>query len=247
MPRKPKQISTPTPKGEIVNFYDIMPSKHKKVYPNPNKDLHGINTPFRMCVVAPSGSGKTNFLLNLISLFCKDGGTFVDITIITRNKDEPLYNFLQEQSDQIKIVEGLSNTPELDKMDKDEQHLVVWDDLVLAKDLTKVENYYLRARKFGCSVIFLSQLFYKIPQFIRQNSSYMVILKLGGKRNVSLLMSEFSYGLSKEQILGMYDYATSEKLSPFIIDIENPDLKTKFRKGFKEYLDPDLYDKKKEQ
>ena len=240
MPRKTK-TKDEAPKADIKNFYDIMPSKFKKTYPNPNKHLHGINTPFRMCVVAPSGSGKTNFLVNLISLFCADGGTFEDITIITRNKDEPLYNWLAEQSDQIRIVEGLTNTPELDKMDKDAQHLVVWDDLVLAKDLTKVENYYLRARKFGCSVIFLSQLFYKIPQFIRQNSSYMVILKLGGKRNVSLLMSEFSYGLTQDQILGMYDYATSVKMSPFIIDIENPDLNTKFRKGFKEFLLPDNY------
>lgn len=227
----------------VINFYNIMPSKYKKEYPNPNFNLHQIKTPFRMCVVAPSGSGKTNFLLNLISLFSQNKGTFEDITIITRNKDEPLYNYLSELSDQIKIVEGLTNTPDLDKMDKNEQHLVVWDDLVLSKDLTKVENYYLRARKFGCSVIFLSQLFYKIPNFIRQNSSYMVILKLGGKRNVNLLMSEFSYGLTKEQILGMYDYATNEKLSPFIISIEEPDLDKKFRKGFLEFLDPDKFNK----
>jgi hypothetical protein len=226
-----------TENKSIINFYDVIPSRFKKDYPNPNYKDHNINTPFRMCVVAPSGSGKTNFLINLISLFSDGKGTFNDITIITRNKDEPLYNYLSELSDQIRIVEGLSNTPELDKMDKDEQHLVVWDDLVLSKDLTKVENYYLRARKFGCSVIFLSQLFYKIPNFIRQNSSYMVILKLGGKRNVNLLMSEFSYGLSKDQILGMYDYATKEKLSPFIISIDEPELDKKFRKGFKEYLD----------
>jgi hypothetical protein len=230
-----------TDNKSIINFYDVIPSRLKKDYPNPNYKDHHINTPFRMCVVAPSGSGKTNFLLNLIKLFSDGKGTFNDITIITRNKDEPLYNYLSELSDQIKIVEGLSNTPELDKMDKDEQHLVVWDDLVLSKDLTKVENYYLRARKFGCSVIFLSQLFYKIPNFIRQNSSYMVILKLGGKRNVNLLMSEFSYGLSKEQILGMYDYATKEKLSPFIISIEEPELDKKFRKGFMDYLDYNNY------
>ena len=34
----------------------------------------------------------------------------------------------------------------------------------------------------------------------------------------------------------MYDYATQEKLSPFIIDIEGNDRAHKFRKGFKEYL-----------
>ena len=33
-------------------------------------------------------------------------------------------------------------------------HLVVWDDLVLSKDSSMVENYYIRARKLDVSVIF---------------------------------------------------------------------------------------------
>jgi hypothetical protein len=39
----------------------------------------------------------------------------------------------------------------------------------------------------------------------------------------------------------MYDYATAEKLSPFVIDIEEKDNKHKFRKGFTDYLNPDDY------
>jgi hypothetical protein len=240
-PKKSSSVKPEIGKNGIINFYEIIPKKFLKEYPNPNYNIHNIKTPFRMCVVAPSGSGKTNFLLNLIRDFCTGIGTFDDITIITRNKDEPLYNYLSELDEQIRVVEGLSETPDLDKFDKNSQHLVIWDDLVLSKDLTKVENYYLRARKMGCSCIFLSQIFYKIPHFIRQNCSYLVILKLGGKRNVSLLLSEFSYGLSKDQILKMYDYATSDKLLPLIISVEEPDLNKKFRKGMTEYLNPENF------
>ena len=114
-----------------------------------------------MCVVAPSGSGKSNFIVNLIHLFSQGKGTFSDICIITRNKDEPLYRWLEQLTDgEVQIKEGLENTPQLDKMNKDENHLVIFDDLVLAKDQSKIENYYIRARKLNCSVAYLSQSYF---------------------------------------------------------------------------------------
>lgn len=222
--------------GSILNFYERIPKKFLKNAVNPNVHLHNLKIPFRMCVVAPSGSGKTNFLLNLIKLFCDGQGTFEDITIITRNKDEPLYNWLSEQSEQIIIKEGLHSTPELDKMDKEQNHLVVWDDLVLSKDLTMVENYYIRARKLNCSVIFLSQSYFKIPKNIRGNCSYLVLLKLSGQRETNLILSEFGLGITKEELIKVYEFATKEKLSPLLIDMEAEKDK-RFRKGFNEYID----------
>jgi hypothetical protein len=72
--------------------------------------------------VAPSGSGKTNFLINLLKLFCSGNkGTFQSINIITRNKDEPLYRWISSVCDQIIITEGLSTTPALDKFEKDKK------------------------------------------------------------------------------------------------------------------------------
>ena len=51
-----------------------------------------------------------------------------------------MYKYLRKKDDQIKIVEGLQNTPKLDNFDKKENHLVVWDDMVLAKDLSVVKK-----------------------------------------------------------------------------------------------------------
>ena len=190
-----------------------------------------------MCVVAPSGSGKTNFLVNLIHLFSRGKGTFADITIITRNKDEPLYNFLSAKSDQIQIKEGLHNLPQLDKMDKAVNHLVCIDDMVLAKDQSQIENYYIRARKLNCSVIYLSQSYYRIPKVIRNNCSYMVILKLSGQREVNMILSEFGLGVSKEQLIHLYETATAEKFSPLLLDLEAQPFE-RFRKGFTQVLTP---------
>ena len=188
-----------------------------------------------MCVVAPSGSGKTNFLINLLSLFSAGKGTFASITIITKNKDEPLYKWIMEKSDQIIIKEGVHHTPPLDKFDKEVNHLVVWDDLVLAKDLSMVEQYYIRARKKNVSCIFISQSFFKIPKIIRNNCSYMVLLKLSGNREVNLILSEFGLGVTKDQLLELYQFATREKFSPLIIDMEE-DAASRFRKGLLEII-----------
>jgi ABC-type dipeptide/oligopeptide/nickel transport system ATPase component len=213
-----------------------MPKEFLDKVDNPNFNLHKLKIPMRMCIVAPSGSGKTNFLCNLISVFSSGKGTFQSITIITRNKDEPLYRWITSKCESIIIKEGVENTPPLDKFDKDFNHLVCFDDLVLAKDLSKVENYYIRARKLGVSCIFLSQSFFKIPKIIRNNCSYMVLLKLSGNREVNVILSEFGLGVTKDQLLEIYKFATKEKMSPLLIDME-AESQNRFRKGLTEVID----------
>ena len=239
MPRKKKvQENIEESKSEgcgIVNFYERIPEHFIDKVNNPNFNLHRLKIPMRMCICAPSGSGKTNLLVNLISVFSRGDGTFQSITIITRNKDESLYRWLETLSDQIVIKEGLNNTPPLDKFDKEYNHLVVWDDLVLNKDLSMVEQYYIRARKLNVSVIFLSQSFFKIPKIIRNNCSYMVLLKLSGNREVNIILSEFGLGITKDQLLEIYEYATREKLQPLLIDMEAQPA-DRFRKGLGEII-----------
>jgi hypothetical protein len=236
MPPK-KKLEADITAGKIVNMYERIPKHLLEKVENPNYDLHHLKLPFRMCVVAPSGSGKTNFLVNLIHLFsCGEKGTFSTIHIITRNQDEPLYKWLNSKCESIMIKEGLNNTPKLDDFDKETNHLVVWDDLVLSKDLTSVEQYYIRARKLNVSVIFISQSYFKIPKIIRNNCSYMVLLKLSGNREVNMILSEFGLGITKEQLLALYKYATQEKFSPLLIDMEE-DSSRRFRKGLIEVLD----------
>jgi len=240
MPRQKKQVGSTS---EIINFYNVIPKKYLEEVDNPNEHLHDIKIPFRMCIVAPSGSGKTNFLLNLIRVFSAGNkGTFADITIITRNKDEPLYNYLSGEFEQIQVKEGMHSTPKLDDMDKKFNHLVVWDDLVLSKDLKPVEEYYMRARKKNCCVIFLSQDYYGIPKFIRKNSNYLALLDLGGsKREQTAILNEWSSDLDKDELKAVYNDAVSQELRPLIITGGKVARNKKYRKGFLEYYDLDVF------
>ena len=228
--------------SDIINFYEIIPKKYLDKAENPNIDTHGIKLPFRMCVVAPSGTGKTNFLLNLLKVFSAGKGTFSTIDIVTSNKDEPLYNYLTGEFDQITVKEGMESTPKLDDMDKKENHLVVWDDLVLNKNLDPVCKYYMRARKKNCSVVFLSQSYYDIPTFIRKNSSYLVLLDLGGsKREQTAIMNEWSSDLDKDELKLIYNDAVSKELRPLIITGGKVAKNLKYRKGWSEYYDVDKF------
>lgn len=233
--RMPKKTPPPPPPSSVQNMYEIMPKELLVESPNPNFHLHQFKLPFRLCCVAPSGSGKTNWLVNLLALFSRDPGTFHHITICTRNKDEPLYKWLEGLNDRIKIVEGLENAPILDKMDKDFNNLVIFDDLVLEKNQTRVANYYIRARKLNCSVCYLSQSYFAIPKIVRSNCTYLVLLKLSGARELNLILSEGGLGIDKNELLRIYKEATAEKFSPLIIDYEAEQDK-RYRKGFTEYV-----------
>ena len=104
----------------IINFYNEMDKQFlDKPILNPNQHLHNFSIPFRLCCVAPSGSGKSNWITNLIHLFSIGKGTFAYIHIICKDVSEPLYKFLASKSDQISVKEGLNHLPDLEKMDKE--------------------------------------------------------------------------------------------------------------------------------
>ena len=116
----------------MKNFYN---DKNVKKYviktENPNYDMHHFDTPFRSLVVAPSGSGKSNFITNLISLFCKGKGTFDSIFIFCKSRDEPLYQFLGDKSKGlIEIHESLEKLPALNDLKTSEQTLIIFDDFI---------------------------------------------------------------------------------------------------------------------
>ena len=226
-------------------FYDQIPENFlDEPLPNPNIHLHNFTIPFRAVVCAPSGSGKTSFVANLIKLFSTGNkGTFAYITIICKDADEPIYRYLASISDAIQIKEGLHNLPDLSKADKDVASLVIVDDMQNTKlaEQSRVLDYAIRCRKKNVSFVYLAQNWYVCPLVLRRNINYAIILKLSGEREIKMILKEFGLGLTKDQLLKMYNYATSEKFHCLICDCESNDINHKFRKDFTEYLTVDHF------
>ena len=221
----------------VSNFYEKIPKMFLVSAENPNFDSHKIKIPARIVVSAPSGTGKTNFVMNFIQHFCKGKGTFADILVLTKDKAEPLYEYLETKG--VDVQEGLHHVPDLSKFDKDVNHLIVIDDLMLAKNQDQVCEYFMRCRKKNVTIMYLCQHFYKCPILVRQNSNYFVILKAGNKKSLNLMLNEFTVGVDKDQLLKMYEHATKEKFNFLLINCDEGDPTKKYRHNFENFLNPE--------
>ena len=100
--------------------------------------------------------------------------------------------------------------------------MIIFDDFITdIKKFPIISEYFIRGRKRGCSLMFLSQSYFNTPKVIRQNINYCVILKLGGTRDVNSILRECSIDLTKEELLYMYQQATKQKSHVFIIILIN--------------------------
>jgi hypothetical protein len=164
------------------------------------------------------------------------GKTFQNIHIITKNKEEPLYQYLEEQLGKKGLIvsEGISSLPNLDDYDKNDQSLIVLDDLVLEKNQTKISDYFIRCRKLNISVIYISQDYYSVGKMIRRNLNYLIIKQVSSLRDLRMIMSEYSIGLDKAQLEQIYKYATNDRNRFLLVDMENKDYR--FRKGLDEVI-----------
>jgi len=172
----------------MLNHYQTLNSKYKNKSFNPNKGkTHNIDIPFRMCIIGGSGSGKTNCLMNLLKIAFNS--TFSHIYLCIPNKDEPLYNqMIDKLGDSITVFED-GTIPKLKDLPKNEEQLIIFDDLVGNKGATpEIIEFFKMARKKNISCVYLSQSYFKIDKLIRQNTNYIIIKKIASKRDLIMLM-----------------------------------------------------------
>jgi len=226
MPKKKDAVN----KNGMVDYYKVMPKKFLLKTHNPKFKDHKLNLPFRMLIVGGSGAGKTQTLMNLIRIM---NGTFNNIHIITKNKEEPLYDYLESKVDTgLTITEGINSAPDLDEFDKKEQTLIVMDDLVLEKNQKQLEQYFIRARKLNCSLVYLSQSYFGVPKMIRMNLNYLIIKRLNTLQDLFRMMREYSLGVSKDVLVDLYQHSIQDNKQDFLLVDLDSEPKDRFRFNF---------------
>ena len=230
-----KKKNLATIDNEMVNFYSHKGMKEFITeYDNPCFDSHQIKVPFRLAVIASSGSGKTQWLLNCIA---RMNDTFGHIYVCYRT-NEPLYDFLQKQigADKITFFTQLSKFPQVNEMPRDKQILCVFDDVVNYSDREQgiIKEYFIRGRKMGkgISMCYLSQSFYRIPKIIRLQCNYLILLKLGSKKDLSLILGDYGLGVDKTELMAIYKEATQIPFNFLKISIDERDDNKRFSKNW---------------
>ena len=110
------------------------------------------------------------------------------------------------------FITQLSKLPQINEMAKDKQILCAFDDVVNYSDKEHgvIKDCYIRDCKYGkdISMHYLSQSFFRIPNIIRLQCNYLILLKLDFKRELNLILSNYGLGVDKDELMQIYKDAT---------------------------------------
>ena len=221
-------------KGGLINFYDLKSVREMRDDSNnPHFDQTNIDIPSRICIVGASSSGKSTCLMNFI---LKTPNTWGHITIVTKQQ-EPLYDYLEKQlkGRNITIHYDLNKLEEpKDFPNKELQNLLIFDDMIAEKNQRKIVDYFIRGRKIGAGItcFYLSQSYYQVPKTIRDQLSYIWLVKIGQKRDLNLILADSGGLVDKTTLMHLYTDATREKFNFLKIDLNTVDMNKKFSKNF---------------
>ena len=198
---------------EIPNYdsTDDPYKKYKQLYPYMPSDT------FRMLICGNSGSGKTNLLCHML---IKQLLYYDEIYLYARNLEQDKYKRLTQKMRELSHKLGyeilhVSNdeiTPVKEMDYQDNQKLVIFDDYVCDKNQRQIIDYFIQGRHKNCSVIYLSQSFYKTPKDIRLNCSHYCLYEFPSSRESNRISSEM--GVDKAQ----YKSATRKPFTFLYVD-----------------------------
>ena len=207
---------------EIPNYdSDIKNKKFKQRYSFMPNDT------FRMLICGNSGSGKTNLLYHML---IEPHLYYDEIHLYAKNLEQEKYQNLMNKMNEISREAGydimtVSNDkiiPINDLDYEDNQKLVIFDDYVCEKNQRQIVDYVIQGRHIYCSVIYLSQSFYKTPRDIRLNCSHYRIYDFPSSRERNMISSEL--GVEPEK----FKKATKKPFSFLYVDKPRKKVKRNF-------------------
>lgn len=189
-------------------------------------------------VIGPTGSGKSNWVVDFIN---RKNNVFYEIIYFTGSTaDEALLHLLKKHIDGIEIIDDVDNLPvlsEYNDSDKSNQKLIIFDDVInlSSKQLKEIQKFFNSGRKYGFTMLFLAQNYTNIPTQIRRNLMMLVLFRMNDNTTISNILRNHSSGEEKEVIKKAYFNSTASKGQCFIIDFSAPPDR-KYRSNFTSFL-----------
>ena len=108
--------------------------------------------------------------------------------------DKILIPELQRASEKVGVnligayADDLESLPDLKSnlFDSKKQNLFVFDDMneESARDLKRIEEYFTKSRKLNCSLVYISQDYFKTPVKIRRNYTHCIFTDINSDNDL---------------------------------------------------------------
>ncbi len=231
----------------IVNLDEIIklskPGKKLVAQNHEYYPQHDERGAFRWLIIGPSGSGKTNLAVSTIRQMLTK---FDHLYLYVRDPTQDKYVYLMEWLDgeekkfeekygqpisMYTVVTDPTKIVSIDKLNSKIINLVVFDDMLLEKNQSKIIEYFIRGRHRSANCMYLTQSYFDTPKELRINCDYFSIFGLPSQNEVIQLMKEHSMGMDKDEFKLMFREATKDSNSFLHIDRKTTDEHMRFRKN----------------
>ena len=209
-----------------------------------NLDERLPTPPFRMLINAPSQSGKSNVIQNLIFnknfyYGCFDSIVFVSPTLYEdKTAQHMIHNANLDDDDDETII--LRDDPEnLDEIiekiikyqtenrDDNEQVLLILDDCIgTINKSSSINSFIMKARHYRVSIIISTQYYRAVDPKIRENCNAYLFFLNHSSKEVEKINEEI--GVKFKNFKEYYDYATDAPYSFLYVNSKKSQLYKKF-------------------
>ena len=190
---------------------------------NKNKKGNEKNWPYRMLIIGPAGSEKTNALLNLIQK--QDNKNLINkIYLYTKDLSEPKYQFLIKKCEDAEIKNlndpsafiEYSNTMDdvyanIDGYNQRRKRkiLILFDDMIADIMTNKkfqaiIKELFIRCRKVNTYLVFITQFFFRVPKDVRLNPAHYLIMKIHNTRELKQIAIDHSVHIEYKGLQKLY-------------------------------------------
>ena len=163
-------------------------------------EIKNNDWPFRMLIIGPSSSGKTNTLLHLINnlhpidkiyLYAKDIHEPKYEYLINKREQAGIKNlddpkvFIEYSDDMNDVLDDINNY----NINRDKKVLIVFGDMIADIEYNKnfkriVKELFYRVRKINVSIVFITQSYFRALKDARLNNTDYILMKIGTKKEL---------------------------------------------------------------
>jgi len=209
-----------------------------------NKNPFAPVFPSRAMIIAPSGGGKTNIVMNLVLDYLQFDRLYLYVKDLEEDKYQFLLSYMQsvqkqynEANDTEEQIFFFSDRAEdiinVNDLDKDKQNLIIIDDSVLDKEANeKVSELFIRGRKRNALVIYQTQSYFDVPKIMRLNSNYVILLNANNQRELIEIAKTYASDIDFQEFKNLYKQCTAEPFGFMVIDAVSPYKCMKYRCNF---------------